>query len=191
MPQERGILSGSVVPFRLVFLMWLVFSFQVVYELDLGYLGVYPRHLTGLIGLLTAPLIHGDLLHLVSNTIPLLFLGSVLFFFYPRLASNIFFRVYMLPYALVWLLSPRLSYHIGASGMVYGLSAFLIIYGLFKGDLVSLLISISTVFLYGGIFHGIMPTDPHISWETHLFGALTGALSAIQSLAKDRSKAPR
>ncbi|MBX7126472.1 MAG: rhomboid family intramembrane serine protease [Cyclobacteriaceae bacterium] len=171
--------------------MWLVFSFQVVYELDLGYLGVYPRHLTGLIGLLTAPLIHGDLLHLVSNTIPLLFLGSVLFFFYPRLASNIFFRVYMLPYALVWLLSPRLSYHIGASGMVYGLSAFLIIYGLFKGYLVSLLISISTVFLYGGIFHGIMPTDPHISWETHLFGALTGALSAIQSLAKDRSKAPR
>jgi len=123
---RNSFFGSSVVPFRLVFIMWFVFSIEVFYGIDLGWLGIKPRTLEGLIGIFTAPLIHGSLAHLISNTLPLLFLGSVLFFFYERIGGIVFARCYLITNALVWLLSPRASYHIGASGLIYGLSSFLI-----------------------------------------------------------------
>jgi len=183
---DTSFFASSVVPFRLVFLMWLAFSIQFFYGVDLGNLGLMPRTLHGLIGIFTAPIIHGDLAHLISNTIPLLFLGSVLFFFYDRIGRIVFFRCYFYTNILVWSLSPRVSYHIGASGLIYGLSAFLIFYGLLRKDFVSLLISIVVIFAYGSIFYGILPTDPRISWESHLAGALVGTATAFNLADKKR-----
>jgi membrane associated rhomboid family serine protease len=171
--------GSSVVPFRLVFIMWLVFSIEFFMNMDLGYLGIRPRTFTGLVGILTAPMIHGSLGHLISNTIPLLFLGSTLFFFYGRIAGIVFFRCYIITNILVWLFSPRISYHIGASGLIYGLSAFLILSGFIRKDFWSLIISIIVFIMYGGIFYGVFPTDPGISWESHLSGAIVGAATAI------------
>ena len=115
MPQGRSsFFASSVVPFRLVFIMWLIFSFEFFFSVDLGWLGIRPRTLTGLIGIITAPLIHGSLAHLISNTVPLLFLGSVLFFFYERVGDIVFFRCYIWTNLLVWIFSPRVSFHIGA-----------------------------------------------------------------------------
>jgi membrane associated rhomboid family serine protease len=171
--------GSSVVPFRLVFIMWLVFSLEVFLHINLGHLGIRPRTLTGLIGIFTAPMIHGDLTHLISNTIPLLFLGSTLFFFYERIAGVVFFRCYIITNILVWLFSPRVSYHIGASGLIYGLSAFLILFGVIRKDFWSLVISLLVFFMYGGIFWGVLPTDPGISWESHLAGAIVGVATAI------------
>lgn len=170
----------------MVFLMWLAFSIEFFYGIDFGFLGIMPRSFGGLIGIFTAPIIHGDLAHLISNTLPLLFLGSVLFFFYERIGRVVFFRCYFYTNILVWLLSPRASYHIGASGLIYGLSAFLIFFGLLRQDFVSFLISIGIIFIYGGIFYGILPTDPHISWESHLAGALVGAVTAFNLADKKR-----
>jgi len=178
--------GSSVVPFRLVFLMWLAFSIEFFYGIDLGFLGIMPRSFAGLIGILTAPMIHGDLGHLISNTLPLLFLGSVLFFFYERIGRTVFFRCYFITNILVWLFSPRASYHIGASGLIYGLSAFLIFFGLLRKDFVSLLISIGIMFIYGGIFYGVLPIDPHISWESHLAGALVGTVTAFDLADKKK-----
>ncbi len=183
---DTSFFGSSVVPFRLVFLMWLAFSIQFFYGIDLGFLGIKPRSLSGLPGILTAPMIHGDLSHLISNTLPLLFLGSILFFFYERIGSKVFFRCYFYTNILVWLLSPRASYHIGASGLIYGLAAFLIFFGLLRGDFVSLLISIAIIFIYGGIFYGVLSTDPHISWESHLAGALVGTVTAFNLADKKR-----
>lgn len=164
----------------MVFLMWLVFSIEVYSGVNLGFLGLVPRDLFGLIGILTAPLLHGNIQHLISNTVPLLFLGSALFFFYPRIGGVVFMRCYFITNILVWLLSPRVSYHIGASGLIYGLASFLIFFGLLRRDLMSLMISIVVVMIYGGIFYGVLPTDPRVSWETHLAGAIVGASSAFQ-----------
>ncbi len=172
--------GSSVVPFRLVFLMWLVFSVEVFYNYDFSWLGIMPRTLLGLIGIFTAPLIHGSLTHLVSNTVPLLFLGSTLFFFYDRIAGTVFTRCYFITNILVWLFSPRVSYHIGASGLIYGLSTFLIIFGFIRREIVSLLVSIGIFLIYGGIFYGVLPSDPGISWESHLAGAIVGGVTAIQ-----------
>lgn len=171
-------LGSSVVPLRLVFFMWVVFTLEYYFYVNLGWLGIRPRTLTGLIGILTAPLIHGGLGHLLSNTVPLLFLGMVLFYFYPRIAAVVFARCYLITNMLVWLLSPRVSYHIGASGLVYGLSAFLIFFGLLRWDFWSLLISAVVFLMYGGIFYGIFPDNPHVSWESHLAGVLVGLSSA-------------
>ena len=82
MASDTSIFGSSVVPFRLSFLMWAAFYVESFVHLPLIVFGIVPRTFHGLIGIFTAPLIHGDILHLISNTIPLLFLGSVLFFFY-------------------------------------------------------------------------------------------------------------
>ena len=183
---DTSFFGSSVVPFRLVFIMWLTFSIQFFYGIDLGFLGIKPRSISGISGILTAPMIHGNLSHLISNTLPLLFLGSILFFFYERIGGKVFFRCYFYTNILVWLLSPRASYHIGASGLIYGLSAFLIFFGLLRSDFVSLLISLAILFIYGGIFYGVLPTDPHISWESHLAGALVGTVTAFNLADKKR-----
>jgi len=185
--RENQIFSSSAVPFRLVFLMWLVFTIEYSYQIDLGILGIYPRTLHGLLGILFAPILHGSLAHLLSNTFPLLFLGTLLYFFYDHIGGIVFFRCYFVTNFLVWLLSPRLSYHIGASGLIYGLASFLILYGILRQDFLSLTISIIILFVYGGaILSGILPTDPHISWEAHLFGAITGAATAFDLANKKR-----
>lgn len=182
--RENHIFSSSAVPFRLVFLMWLFFTVEFSYNIDLGFLGIYPRTFHGLLGILFAPMIHGSLGHLLSNTFPLLFLGTLLYFFYDRIGGIVFFRCYFITNALVWLLSPRLSYHIGASGLIYGLAAFMILFGLLRQDFLSLTISVIIMFVYGGaILSGIIPNDPHVSWEAHLFGALTGAVTAVDLAA--------
>ncbi|PZR36037.1 MAG: rhombosortase [Azospira oryzae] len=166
--------------------MWLVFSIEFFYGIDLSFLGILPRTLTGLTGIVAAPLLHANLSHLISNTLPLLFLGCTLFFFYYRIGKRVFLSCYFYTNILVWIFSPNVSYHIGASGLIYGLSAFLIFFGFLRRDFKSLLISIIVVMLYGGIFYGVLPIDPRISWESHLAGALVGTVSAFNKKKKKR-----
>ena len=182
---ESSFFGSSVVPFRIIFLMWLCFFLEFVYGWPISNFGIQPRTVTGLIGIFVAPLIHGSVLHLVSNTVPLLFLGSVLFFFYYRIGGIVFFRSYIWTNALVWLFA-RPANHIGASGLVYGLAFFLIFFGLFRRDFISILISVLTLLLYGGVFYGVLPTDPRVSWESHFAGALVGIISAINFSSKKR-----
>lgn len=183
--RESRFFGSSVVPFRLVFIMWLTFTIEFFNGIDLGFLGIKPRTFSGLIGVFTAPMIHGNYMHLLSNTFPLLFLGTILFFFYERIGGIVFFRCYFITNILVWLFSPRLSYHIGASGLIYGLASFLICYGLLKVDFISLVVSAFVIFVYGGVFlAGVLPSDPRISWESHLAGALVGAITAFNLAQK-------
>lgn len=178
MAGERTLIGSSIAPFRLVFFMWFIFTLERYFLIDLKFLGILPRTLFGLVGIAFAPLLHGNIIHLISNTVPLLFLGAVLFFYYHRIAPQVFLRCYFITNCLVWLFA-RPSIHIGASGLVYGLASFLIFFGLFRRDLRSLFISIIVVMLYGGIFYGALPSNPLVSWESHLFGAVVGFWSAV------------
>jgi membrane associated rhomboid family serine protease len=176
---NKGWISSTATPFRIVFLMWLVFTLEFVYGWQISPFGIVPRSVIGLIGIFTAPLIHGSLPHLISNTLPLLFLGSVIVFFYGGIGSTVFFRAYFWTNILVWLFGRTGSNHIGASGIVYALAFFLIFFGFFRRDFRSLIISICILALYGGIFFGILPHDPRVSWESHLAGALVGIATAL------------
>ncbi len=177
------------VPARLALLMWVVFFLEITWLIDMSFLGVFPRTLTGLPGIICSPILHGNLWHLSSNTFPLLFLGTTLYFFYERIADQVFFNCYFLTGALVWLLG-RPTIHIGASGVIYGLAFFLMFFGFFRKDLVSLFISAIILVMYGGLFYGLLPMQPGVSWESHLIGGIVGFVTAIR-YGNPRSKTSR
>ncbi|WP_238354651.1 rhomboid family intramembrane serine protease [Fulvivirga marina] len=177
MSNGRTLIGSAVVPIRFVFLMWLSFVVDFLFGYDLTVFGIWPRTLIGGIGIITSPLIHANYIHLISNTIPLLFLGVVLFYSYHRIASGVFLRCYFFTNLLVWLFA-RPSFHVGASGLVYGIASFLIFYGFMRRDFKSLFVSVIVLFIYGSIFYGVLPVNSHVSWESHLAGAIVGAVTA-------------
>ncbi len=167
-------LNKSIVPpLRLTFIMWAVFALEYSYNWDLGFLGVEPLKFTGLVGIFTMPMIHGNLSHIASNTLPLIFLGSTLYLFYDRIANKVFMQCYFIPSVLVWIIG-RPFYHIGASGLIYGLAAFLVSFGIFRKDRKSIIISVVILLFYGGLIYGVLPFNSYVSWEAHLMGAITG-----------------
>jgi len=170
--------QSIIVPSRIIFFMWLIFVIEQYYAIDLGILGIYPRKIQGLVGVLTAPLLHGSVSHLVSNTLPLLVLGTSLYFFYDRIAARVWVYSWVCTGILVWLFG-RGVYHIGASGLIYSIASFLIFYGIFRMDIKSLIISGIVFLLYNTMFYGVLPTYPGISWESHMFGAIVGLILAF------------
>jgi membrane associated rhomboid family serine protease len=167
-----------VPPLRLVFLMWLTYWVQVTFSYDLGFLGVLPRNTYGLIGIFTAPLVHGNLTHIISNSVPLLILGIALFLFYPKVSNLVFLICYAMPSVFVWIFA-RNFYHIGASGLVYALAFFLIALGFFRRDTKSILVSFSVIVIYGGVLFNTSMLSSEVSWEAHVFGALVGIGTAL------------
>jgi len=161
-----------------VVLLWLIEGVELLFNLDLAPLGVYPRELHGLIGILLAPLLHGSLSHLFANTPPLLLLGTLLLYAYPRSARIVIPSVYLGSGLGVWLFA-RSAYHIGASGLVFGLLTFLLVIGILRWDKRAIALSLAVSFLYGSLLWGIFPSKPEISFEAHLFGALVGVVLAF------------
>jgi membrane associated rhomboid family serine protease len=165
-------------PMQFCLLIWFIFWIQIVLKINLAHLGIIPRSEAGLPGILFAPLLHGSMVHLFSNTVPLLILGTTIFFFYPRAAYRIFFLSWFATNLLVWIFA-RPSVHLGASGLVYGIAFFLFFIGFFRKDFISILLSFVTVIFYGGIVYGIFPGEPYVSWESHMCGAIVGFCCAF------------
>ncbi len=164
-------------PSLFVGVLWCVRVYENTTQVELGYYGLYPRTLHGLLGILTTPLLHADNNHLWSNTLPLLILGSVMFYFYRAIAFQVFGWVYIMTGIWVWVMAQP-AYHIGASGLVYGFVTFLFFSGVFRKDTRLLAISMFVAFLYGSILYGIFPLVKGMSWESHLMGALAGIITA-------------
>ena len=162
-----------------VAVLWAVDFFNVVLGLDLQRFGVRPRELAGVPGILLAPLLHAGLSHLISNSIPLFLLGTGMLYLYPNSALKVLPAVYLGPGIAVWLLSRPASIHIGASGLVYGLVAYVFTAGLIRRDRRAIAASMLVYFLYGTLVWGVLPIKPGMSWETHLAAALIGVVMAI------------
>ncbi len=140
-------------------------------------LGVFPRTLEGLLGIITAPFIHGDWKHLFNNALPLIVLGTSLRFFYKEISKEVFFWSWLMSGLWLWSIG-RPSFHIGASGLVYALASFLFFSGLIRKHTRLMAVSLVVVFLYGSLIWGIFPIKTHISWEGHLSGGIAGVLLA-------------
>jgi len=158
-------------------ILWAIHLISFLFQIDLTRMGVLPRNFVGLLGIITSPLIHADFSHLISNTIPLIILGWIIFAFYPKLSFILFIFIYLLTGLLVWIFA-RQVYHIGASGVVYGFVSFLFFSGIFRRDNKSIALALIITFLYGGLVWGMIPGWEGISWESHLFGAITGLIAA-------------
>lgn len=175
---EKKIFKWSLLfPLVIVGCFWLVKVIEDVYDFDFAEYGILPLHIEGLKGIFLSPFIHGSYDHLISNSVPFLILAFALFYFYRYLAYRILFLIYLLSGICVWF-GGRESYHIGASGIVYGLASFLFFSGVLRKDANLLTIGIIVIFLYGSMFWGIFPLKPEISWESHLWGALSGLILA-------------
>ncbi len=176
--EKKKLLPSLIIPLSFILLLWLIQIAQKILNVSFISLGLYPRRMSGLIGIVTAPLIHAGYAHLFSNTLPLLFLGTGMMYFYPSSALRIFGLVYFVPGVFVWLFA-RSAYHIGASGIVYGLVTFLFFSGIIRRDTRSIALALIVTFLYGSIIWGVLPINNGISWEYHLFGSLTGIVCAF------------
>lgn len=176
---DKNIFSKSVLfSLGFTFLLWLVKAVEWSISTDLGVLGILPRTLSGIIGIFTAPLIHGNTLHLLSNTFPLFLLLITLFYFYNRVALEAFVWIYLITGFWVWI-AGREAYHIGSSGLVYGLASFLFFSGIFRKNARSVAVTLIILFLYGGMLQGVVPTSENISWESHLLGSVAGMLCSF------------
>lgn len=189
--RERYLLL-SCMKFPLFFtaLIWLVKIYEVIFNLKLQSLGIFPLDFGSLHGILTSPLVHSNFKHLISNTGPLFILTSGVFYFYRKIAFKIFTLTYLLTGLLVWL-GAREAYHIGASGLIYGFAAFLFTSGIIRKDIRLSAVSLIVVFLYGGMIWGILPMKPQVSWESHLLGLVVGiALAIVYSKEKEFTVIP-
>jgi len=137
-------------------IIWLVWFVEITLDLDFARYGLFPRKLSGLKGIIFAPLIHANLTHLFNNSVPMLVLTTALFYFYPDLSVRIFLLTYLMVGIWVWV-GGRDSYHIGASGLVYGLASFLFFSGVFRNYIRLMAVSLVVVFLYGSLVWGIFP----------------------------------
>jgi membrane associated rhomboid family serine protease len=189
--ERKKILYSTVFP---LFLLLLMFSVHLVQELEnvhWFFLGVKPLSLQGLPGIITAPFIHADWGHLGANAGPFLILTSVLFYVYRDIALKVFIWIYILAGIWLWF-GARDAWHVGASGLVYGMAAFLFVSGIIRNYVPLIALSMLVVFLYGGLFWGLFPVEwlVEYSWEAHLWGALAGLFVAVVFRKEGPQKPP-
>lgn len=178
MQNIKDVFKKLIIPLAFPLLLWAIYLVDYLFDFHPYKLGILPRNLSGLIGIITSPLIHGSFSHLISNTVPLVLVGLGIFYFYPKVAYKVFVIVYLGTGILVWIFA-REVYHIGASGIIYGFISFVFFSGVFRKDNRSITLALIVVFLYGGLIWGVLPVEKGVSWESHLFGAIVGIITAF------------
>ena len=161
-----------------ILLIWLIWIMDELFSLELWRLAIYPGELDTLAGIFTAPLIHGSVSHVTSNSLPILVMLTILLYVYPKSSPLVFIVLYIGSGLIVWLIA-RPAWHFGASGLTHGLMFFLFTIGILRRDALASVFAMIVFFLYGGMVWGIFPRDPAISFEYHLAGAGLGVLLAF------------
>ena len=163
--------------------LFLLKATEALLHISFRHFGILPRTLIGLPGIFFSPLLHSSMGHLAANSVPLLVLLTIL------LSTREYhpYRTLALVWGLsglgTWLIGRGEAFHIGASSVVFGLAAFLIVAGFMLKSWKSAGITIFVLVFYGGIFYGALPQNGPISWEGHLCGAIAGAWTARRTLA--------
>jgi membrane associated rhomboid family serine protease len=176
--EKKRFLYSLVFPGFFLFVIWAVKFFEFSMDLSFVQGGIYPRSVNGLKGILFSPLIHGNWKHLIDNSMPVFLLSSALFYFYRDIAYKIWVLIYIIAGILLWGVG-RQAYHIGASGLIYGLATFLFLSGVIRKIRSLMAISLLVVFWYGSMVWGLLPFDFEVSFEAHITGVVTGVILAV------------
>lgn len=182
-PYFESHLRNAIPPALFVLIiMWVVYWSDYLFVYDFHKLGVLPKTSNGLKGVFFMPWIHShdDIRHLLNNSIPSFLLLTLLFYSYQEIALRIFLLSWLATGFLLWAFAKNNgAYHIGMSGIIYSLAAFLFTSGVLRKYLPLQALSLFIVFIYGSMIWGIFPTEQHISWEGHLSGMLVGIFLAF------------
>jgi membrane associated rhomboid family serine protease len=181
-------LQATVTMVAFTALLWVIEFYDQATGERLDADGIVPRTESGLEGILWAPLLHGGFAHLIANTLPFLIFGFLV------LANGFgrFVLVTALIWAIsglgVWLVAPAGTVTIGMSGVIFGWLTYLLVRGFFARSGTQILLAVVLFLFWGGILLGVLPGQPQVSWQGHLFGALAGVFAA--SLVAPRRRAP-
>ncbi|MDR2872728.1 MAG: rhomboid family intramembrane serine protease [Xanthomonadaceae bacterium] len=174
---RKRLLRAFNVSLAFVFLLVVVFTAQSSF--DVRIFSVRPWHIEGLLGVLTAPLLHGSIEHLAANAVALLILGTLTGTIYPHAALRALPLLWIGSGLGAWLLGDRSSYHLGASGLTHGLMFLIFVLGLLRRDRASIAAGMIAFLFYGGMLLTVLPFEPGVSWQSHMGGAMAGILSAF------------
>jgi membrane associated rhomboid family serine protease len=164
--------------------LWMIKSAEILFSIDLVTYGVLPGEFSGLVGILTAPLIHGSISHISNNSLSLLILGSAILYGYPNTRWKVISIIWIASGIGVWLFA-RPVHHIGASGLTHGIFFYIFIVSILRRDKRSIVLMMIAFFMYGGMVMTIFPRELGISYESHFFGALVGAVCAFMFFRSD------
>ncbi len=181
--------ESLIVPAIFVLLLWAIHGTLYVLHIDAGNYGLTPRTLEGLWGIITSPLVHANITHLASNSLPLFVLSTGVIYFYRQSATQAIVLIYFLTQVFVWAFArgqllghDGLNHpvtHLGISGVVYGLFAFVLGMGFFQRNIKSIILALLVITYYGSMIWGIFPFQTGVSFESHLFGAIVGLIIAF------------
>ncbi|MFC4095011.1 rhomboid family intramembrane serine protease [Euzebyella saccharophila] len=166
-----------IAPLFAVLAIWTVYYLEIRFQTNWNEFGIYPKTALGLRGILLSPFIHGSVVHLYNNTIPLAVLSASLFYFYRKIAWKVLICGAIGVGLFTWVIG-RASYHIGASGIIYLLASFIFFKGIFTKHYRLVALSLGIVFIYGSMLWYIFPIEEGISWEGHLGGFIFGFVLA-------------
>ncbi|MDR6515051.1 rhomboid family intramembrane serine protease [Chryseobacterium camelliae] len=193
----KNVISRKAVihPLLMLAAMWLGYLLQMAGFFENCFGAIIPLLPEGLLGVITSPLLHGNLDHIIGNSIPIAILMFLLYQFYPLVANKVFVIGWLATGLLLWLLPPvdiltgeyMYTCTIGASGIVYVLAFFLFFSGVFRWNVKLLTISLVVVLYYGSLIWGMFPEElfynlqapSKISWQAHLAGAIVGSIIAF------------
>jgi membrane associated rhomboid family serine protease len=179
--EKRKFVNAVFLPFILLAIMWFIKLTETLFGINFVFLGIHPLSLNGIQGIIFSPFIHGDFEHLMANSIPFLVLGTALIYFYRGISMRVLLGIWILSGIWTWF-GGRESWHIGASGVIYGLSSFLFFSGVIRKDSRLAALALIVAFLYGSLIWGVFPDflpKQNISWEGHLGGFVSGLIMAF------------
>ena len=182
---NRGLMDSMQISFWLVGVLFAVEAVEILMKVELDRFGIFPRNVNGLVGVILSPLLHANTGHLIANATPLFVLLTILLWDKNYKAGSTIAIIWLVSGLGTWLLGRgtyegEATVHIGASSLIYGLVAYLIVAGFRMESWRAIFIAILVFLIYGGIFYGALPRDGLVSWEGHLCGAVAGAWAAFQ-----------
>ncbi|MCR6032214.1 rhomboid family intramembrane serine protease [Nocardioides sp. zg-579] len=170
---------AALISVGFVALLWLIEAWDAISPQDLDTYGVRPRDDDGLVGVALAPVLHGGWDHLAGNTLPVLVLGFLVLVGGTARGLAATAIIWVVGGLGVWLTAPTYSIHLGASVLVFGWLVYLMLRGVFTRSAGEIILGIVLFLAYGGLLLGVLPGQPGVSWQGHLFGAVGGALAAV------------
>lgn len=174
----ESIKAHLVLIFGLLGFMWAIELIDLLPFLRLDSYGIHPRELSGLLGIVLAPLLHAGFDHLIVNSLPFVILGGIVLIGGLRTFWIVTTFVTIAGGLGVWFFGGDATNHIGASGLIFGYLGFLLARGLFEQSLAWALVSVAILLIYGGLLWGVLPLEVGVSWQGHLFGFLAGVIVA-------------